>query len=92
MQPSTISGINRLPYHKKRDIYVQLLPKQLLERFHLTTYLIDEAGNDLLHLHCPPGSSSAETSLHHQANFPDPVLYGHITDTINGRCTSCSIF
>jgi hypothetical protein len=85
MHPSTISGINRLPYHQKRDIYVRLLPKKLLERFHLTPYLIDPLGNDLLHLHCPPGSSTAETSLRHQANFPDPILYGHIADTLNGQ-------
>jgi hypothetical protein len=82
---STISGINRLPYHQKREIYIRLLPKKLLERFHLTPYLIDKAGNDLLHLQCPPGSSSVEAALRHQANFQDPILYGHITDTLNGQ-------
>jgi hypothetical protein len=85
MTPSTISGINRLRYHQKREIYIRLLPKKLLERFHLTPYLIDEAGNDLLHLLCPPGSSAVEATLCHQANFPDPILYGHITDTLNGQ-------
>ncbi len=26
-----------------------------------------------------------ETSLFHQPNFPDPILYGHMTDTVNGQ-------
>ena len=26
-----------------------------------------------------------ELALYHRANFPDPILYGHLTDTINGQ-------
>ena len=85
MQPSDISGINRLPYHQKREIYTRLIPQKLREQFHLSRYLIDEAGNDLVHLNCPPGSSSAEMTLRHQANFRDPILYGHIADTLSGQ-------
>ncbi len=32
-----------------------------------------------------PGSSNMEMSLFHQPNFPDPILYGHMTDTVNGQ-------
>ena len=84
-QPSNISSINRLPYHQKREIYTRLIPHKLRERFHLSPYLVDKAGNDLVHLNCPPGSSSAEMTLHHQIHFRDPILYGHIADTITGQ-------
>lgn len=85
IQPSSISSINRLPYHQKREIYTRLIPQKLFEHFKLSPYLIDKAGNDLVHLNCPPGSSSAEMTLHHQIHFRDPVLYGHIADTISGQ-------
>ena len=26
-----------------------------------------------------------ELALFHEADFPDPVLYGHLTDTVNGQ-------
>ena len=32
-----------------------------------------------------PGNPSVEMSLFHEANFPDPILYGHLTDTMNGQ-------
>lgn len=85
MQPCTINGINHLPYHEKREIYSRLVPARLLERFRLSRYFIDQDGNDLLHLKCQPGSSTAEMQLFHRPNFPDPILYGHITDTVNGQ-------
>jgi hypothetical protein len=78
-------GINKLPNPEKRDIYARLIPASLLERFNLNPYLVDKHGNDLLLLNYPVGSSSIEMSLYHQVNFPDPVLYGHLTDTLNGQ-------
>lgn len=81
----TISAVNRLPEDEKRRIYQRLIPAALLERFQLSPDLHDAAGNNLLHLNCPPSSPSTEMSLFHQVNFPDPVLYGHITDTMNGQ-------
>ncbi len=83
--PSTIGGINMLPPPDKRRLYTRIIPPVLIDRFHLNPYLTDTQGHDLLHLNCPPGSSSVEISLYHQHGFPDPILYGHITDTINGQ-------
>jgi hypothetical protein len=83
--PSTVAAINRLPEHEKREIYARVIPPDLLDLFHLNPYLVDKDGNDLLHLDCPPGSSDAEMSLYHQHGFTDPILYGHITDTLNGQ-------
>lgn len=85
MHPSTISGINRLPEPKKRELYARVVPPALLERFGIDPGFKNAAGQDLLVINAPPGSSGTEMGLYHQADFPDPVLYGHITDTINGQ-------
>ncbi len=83
--PSTLGGINLLPESQKRQLYARMIPLQLLTRFHLNPYLVDQHGNDLLILKCSSGSSSTEISLFHQHNFLDPILYGHLTDTMNGQ-------
>jgi hypothetical protein len=85
MQPSTIGGINRLPYKDKRGIYTRLTPPALLERFNLNPSLVDSQGNDLVDMTCPTGSANVEMSIFHQHTFPDPILYGHMTDTLNGQ-------
>ncbi|MBC8504634.1 MAG: hypothetical protein ISR58_19375 [Anaerolineales bacterium] len=83
--PSTIGGINLLPMAEKRRIYTRIIPPEIFDRFHLNPYLTDLEGRDLLLLNCPEGSSSAEISLYHKFDFEDPILYGHITDTLNGQ-------
>jgi len=85
MAPNTIMGINNLPIMEKREIYARLIPPVLVDRFNLSPYLVDNEGNDLLLLNYPSGSSSTEMSLYHQVKFQDPVLYGHLTDTLNGQ-------
>ncbi len=83
--PSTISGINLLPYPEKRALYSEIIPPELLELFHIPASLKDEAGHDLLDLKCPAGSTDAEMSLFHFHESHDPVFYGHISDTLNGQ-------
>jgi len=83
--PSTIGGINRLDPKEKNQIYARLIPIELLERFQIPTSLVDLQGRSLLEINAPPGSTSTEMSVYHQSGFIDPVLYGHITDTINGQ-------
>ncbi len=85
MPPSTVSGINLLPEPEKRAIYTRLIPPELLERFEIGPALQDEQGRDLLKLNAPSGSASSEMSLWHQYGFPDPILYGDITDTLTGQ-------
>jgi hypothetical protein len=85
MPPSTIVGINQLPYAQKREIYTRLIPSVLLDHFDLDSSLLDTDGNDLVTLEFSPSSPSVEMSLNHQIDFPDPVLYGHLTDTLNGQ-------
>jgi len=83
--PSTLGGINHLPPADKRLIYARVIPTELLDHFHLSPFLVDKDGHDLLHLKASPGQASVEMSLFHEHGFPDPILYGHIADTINGK-------
>jgi len=84
-QPSSLGGINHLSDVEKRRIYTRVIPKELFTRFKINPYLVDTNGRDLFRLAASPGSTSVEISLYHKHNFPDPILYGHITDTINGK-------
>jgi len=85
MSPSTITGINQLPVKEKREIYARIIPPVLLDRFNLSADLFDEHGNDLLSFKFAPQSPSVEMVLKHRVDFPDPVQYGHLTDTLNGQ-------
>ena len=82
---STIGGINQLPAYEKRTIYARTIPPELTQKYKISPYLVDKEGHDLLRLDCPAGKTSAEIWLYHQFEFPDPVLYGQITDTVNGQ-------
>ena len=83
--PSTIAGLNQLSDLEKREVYSTIVPIELLEMFEIHPEMKDKDGRELLVLNCPPDSSSAELALytHHQAE--DPILFGHITDTIHGQ-------
>ena len=84
-QPYTIGGINLLPEDEKRKIYGDLIPDALLSRFGIQRSFVDAEGRSLLQTKWAPGNPSVEMSLFHKADFPDPVLYGHLTDTITGQ-------
>ena len=85
MTASTLGGINLLSDHQKREIYRQIVPDELFERFKISPYLVDIQGRSLIDLKCRAGSTSVELSLYHQYGAPDPILYGHLTDTMNGQ-------
>lgn len=82
MKPSTIGGINKLTEQEKREIYARYIPKELTEKFNLSDLARDK---DLLKFRFASGSSDVEMSLYHQVGFEDPVLYAHLTDTVNGQ-------
>ncbi len=84
-QPSTIGGINRLPEDEKCKIYSDLIPDELLERFGIQRSFRDAEGHPLFHCKNAAGNPSAEMSLFHRAGFPDPILYGHLADTLTGQ-------
>ena len=85
MSPSTIAGINQLPAEEKREIYARMIPRALSDYFNLPDNYIDQEGNDLLSFKYSPGSPSVEMTLKHKIDFPDPIQYGHLTDTLNGQ-------
>ena len=82
MNPSTIGGINKLPENEKRAIYARYIPKDLIQKFNLPKLLENK---ELLQFRFEPGSSNVEMRLYHQAGFADPILYAHLTDTLNGQ-------
>jgi acetoin utilization protein AcuC len=84
MSPSTIGGINLLPEAEKRKIYGQIVPAALIERFKLPPLDSIRAGN-FLQIRGEPGKTDVEMYLFHEQRFPDPLLYGHMTDTMNGQ-------
>ncbi len=84
-QAYTIGGINLLPEEQKRKIYSDLIPDALLDRFGIDRSFVDTQGRSLLQGKWAPGYPSVEMSLFHKSGFPDPVLYGHLTDTITGQ-------
>jgi acetoin utilization protein AcuC len=84
MNPATIGSINRLPEAEKRAIYARYIPAELIHKFNLPPLDSAEAAN-LLFFRYAPGSSDVEMRLYHQPGFPDPILYAHLTDTLNGQ-------
>jgi len=84
MPPSTIGGINLLSESEKRAIYSRYIPTALLEKYNLPP-LTSAAGYNLLQFRFATGSTDVEMRLFHEDNFPDPILYAHITDTMNGQ-------
>jgi len=67
---------------EKRAIYARYIPQDLIQRFNLP----DLANNrDLLQFRFASGASDVEMRLYHQAGFQDPILYAHLTDTMNGQ-------
>lgn len=84
MTPSTIGGINKLPENEKRAIYARYIPKSLLERFNLPD-ADSQRLQSFMQFRFAPGSSDVEMSLFHELHFPDPILYAHLTDTMNGQ-------
>ncbi|MGE5251258.1 MAG: hypothetical protein ACM3QS_13715, partial [Bacteroidota bacterium] len=84
MSPSTIGAINNLPEAEKRSIYARYIPTQLLERFHLPD-ADSQRIQTFLNFRFAPGSTDVEMSLFHEPRFPDPILYAHLTDTLNGQ-------
>ncbi len=82
MAPSTIGGINKLPENEKREIYARYIPRELIQKFNLPDLV---QNTELMKFRYAAGSSDVEMMLYHQAGFPDPVLYGHLTDTMNGQ-------
>lgn len=84
-KPTTIAGVNRQDEAVKQEVYTRLIPDELIRKFSLSSNFQDPQGNPLLYLSCPQGSATVEMKLYHQFGFQDPILYGQISDTLNGQ-------
>ena len=82
MQPFTIGSINKLSEAEKRDMYSRYIPPELVEKFRLGNLA---ENRDLLRFHFAEGSSDVEMMLYHEVGFPDPILYAHLADSMNGQ-------
>ncbi len=82
--PFTIGSINLLPEEEKRRIYCCAIPEALIERFHLPAR-DSQRIQQFLRFRFAPGSSDVEMALYHEPRFPDPLLFAHLTDTLNGQ-------
>ncbi len=67
---------------KNEPIYARYIPKELIQKFNLPELT---RIRELLQFRFAEGSSDVEMRLYHQAGFQDPVLYAHLTDTLNGQ-------
>jgi hypothetical protein len=83
--PSTIAGLNNLPPEIKREAYARIIPSELLEMFNIPKNLKDSDGADLFHLNCPSDSSAAELTLFPSIDTRDPIIFGHLTDTVHNQ-------
>ncbi len=81
----TIAAINQRPEAEKRALYSRFIPSQLLERFGISRALEDAQGRSLVRFSFEPGSTDLVVELRHQVEAKDPLLYAHITDTMNGQ-------
>jgi hypothetical protein len=85
MTPQSIAAINQLAPAEKVAIYRRFIPGILGERFGFTQDFKDNNGRELLRIECDEGSTEVILDLRHRFDAKDPLLYAHITDTINGQ-------
>jgi hypothetical protein len=85
MKAYSIAGINRLHEEEKLAIYSSFIPRVLLERFLIREDFKDEQDRSLLSIQCSSGATDVTLDLRHQHDAQDPLLYAHLTDTINGQ-------
>lgn len=81
----TIAAINKLPEAQKRALYARFIPRELLDLFGISPELRDTQGRSLAEFKFKPGSTDVVIDLRHQVGAEDPLLYAHITDTMNGQ-------
>jgi hypothetical protein len=85
MKPYSITHINNLDHQEKRDIFIHLIPDEVFDRFNLRRDLYDNQGHDLIKIKGEQEAQSLEVSIYHEHGFEDPLIYSHLTDTLNSK-------
>lgn len=75
--------MNRLPEEEKEAIYTSFIPQVLLDQFDIPGDFRDANRNRLLEIECAPGTNDFILRLKHNFDEPDPLVYSHVTDTMN---------
>jgi hypothetical protein len=82
----SLAGLNGLPQAERDAACLDLLPDELLARFHIDRRRpVDAEGRPLFTVEGPPGVGSLEVRLQHRIGARDPVLYVHLGDTPNNQ-------
>jgi hypothetical protein len=89
MPISSIRGVNDLDRSVAAAIYYTLIPDDLLiyNNMDLRT-LMDAQSEPLIEFVCPPGTSSVEIKVWHQAGARDPLLYLQLADNSNNQLSA----
>ena len=85
MKPKSIASINQLPEKAEVAIYTRFIPSELLLKFDIGPNFVDAEGRSILSLRFSEGSTDVVLDLRHEFGFQDPLLYTHLTDTMNGQ-------
>ena len=85
MSASSIAALNKLPEAEKRLIYSRFIPSALLARYAVSPGLRDAEGRELAHFTYAPGTTDVSLTLRHSLEATDPLLFAHLTDTMNGQ-------
>src|SRR3990172_3303610 len=85
MSASSIAALNKLPEAEKRLIYSRFIPSALLARYSIPPELLDADGRELAYFTYAPGTTDVTVALRHNVQAPDPLLFAHLTDTMNGQ-------
>ena len=83
--PRSIASVNSLPHDEKTTIYRRFIPHSLMEKFEIVDGFLDQNGNNLLSIKCREGTTDVVLDLRHKVDAPDPLLYAHLADTLNGQ-------
>lgn len=85
MTEKSIAALNKLSEEEKVQRYSRFIPPEILDRFNLSLPLTDRDGRWLLQIKAPSGATDVEIILHHEYGFEDPILYAHVSDTMNAQ-------
>lgn len=85
MKPSSIASSNQLPVKEKEALYSRFIPDVLLQQFDIDPDFHDAEGRSLLTFNYNAGTTDVVLDLRHKYGDQDPLLYTHLTDTMNGQ-------
>lgn len=82
----SLAGLNNLPDEERFAAYRSLLPDDLFKRFGIDpARLTESTAHKPFVVEAKPGTGSVEIEFIPGPNISDPVIYVHLTDTLNNQ-------